>query len=430
MRMREKSMRGTLHIMKQDILRFYCRGSRSRAMIAIGLVGIYLNQTELFIMSVNSPTRGTMKVLYMCEWPGHGIHSVWLQYARGLKEAGAYVYLATSGQEYDPGTLQEARDYGLDLVELPEFFDRRNGFRNAGQALAGWLSENSVDLIHCQGYRELYDVARACRRNRQRQHIVMADRNPCRWAGCGAIKRVALMLRERPWIITLSQAHYKKIRRIPRMARRTTFIPNAVDTRLFPYAERPSDCAGRPMRLIYPARMEDYKGHGVFLDFFKEAAPLRKRCELVLAGGGSLEEDIRSKIKSLGLTDCVKMLGRVPWKELPGLYARCDIGVFPTSSEMMPKAVLEMMATGLPVVAHDVGAMRDIIDHGRTGFITAVGDKRLFRSYLEHLIDNPQAGRAIGKAASAEMRGHFSIEAISKQTVALYESMCMDGSRA
>jgi len=364
-----------------------------------------------------------MKVLYMCEWAGHGIHPIWLQYARGLKESGAYVYVATSGQEYDPGTLQEAREYGLNLVELPEFFDRWNGFRNAARELAGWLSENAIDIVHCQGYRELYHIAKACRMTGRRQRVVMVDRNPCGWAGRAMVKRIALILRERPWIITLSRSHYRKIRRIPWMARRTTFIPNAVDTYLFPYAERPSNGAGRPIRLIYPARLEDYKGHAAFLEFIQEAAQLRERCEVVLAGGGSLEENVRSKITSLGLDGCVKMLGRVPWRELPELYARCDIGVFPTCSEMMPKAILEMMATGLPVVAHDVGAMRDIIDHGRTGFITAVRDKGLFRSYVEHLMDNPQAARAIGEAASLEMRAHFSIEAISRQTITLYETM-------
>jgi glycosyltransferase involved in cell wall biosynthesis len=138
-----------------------------------------------------------------------------------------------------------------------------------------------------------------------------------------------------------------------------------------------------------------------------------------------LEESVRSKVKSLGLTDYVKQLGRVPWKELPELYARCDIGVFPTLSEMMPKAVLEMMSTGLPVVAHDAGAIREIIDHGRTGYITAVGDKKLFRSYLEHLMDNPHIAHALGDAASAKMRTHFSIEVISKQTLALYNSICI-----
>jgi len=70
--------------------------------------------------------------------------------------------------------------------------------------------------------------------------------------------------------------------------------------------------------------------------------------------------------------------------------------------------------------------MRDIIDHGKTGYITPIGDKKLFRSYLEHLMDNPHMARAIGNAASEKMRTHFSIEAISKQTLSLYNSICME----
>jgi len=128
----------------------------------------------------------------------------------------------------------------------------------------------------------------------------------------------------------------------------------------------------------------------------------------------------------LGLTDCVKLPGRVPWKELSGLFAECDIGVFPTLSEMMPKAVLEMMSTGLPVVAHGAGGIPQIIEDGKSGYITAVGDKKLFRSYLEHLMDNPDIRRAIGDAASARIRTHFSVEVIGEQTLALYNSICME----
>lgn len=374
----------------------------------------------------NSIREGTMKVLYMCEWPGHGIHPMWLEYAYGLHKAGACIYLATSGQEFDPGTMQDAADYHLNIVELPGFFDIRDNFRNAKHSLARWLSVNSVDVIHCQGFRELYHVTQACRINRQKHRVVMTDRNPNSWTGFGAIKRIALILREKPWIIALSQSHLDKLRRIPGMANRTAFIPNGVNTNIFRYVARPCSSNNHIIRLIYPARLEPYKGHSAFLDFCKELAMAGRRFELLLAGGGSLEKKVRSKVESLGLTDYVKPLGRLPWNELPELFAECDIGVFPSPSEMMPKAVLEMMSTGLPVVAYDTGGIPQIIEHGKTGYITAVGDKRLFRSYLERLMDNKHIAHAIGDAASARMRTHFSIEVISKQTLALYNSICME----
>jgi glycosyltransferase involved in cell wall biosynthesis len=371
-----------------------------------------------------------MKVLYMCEWAGHGIHPQWLHYAYGLQKAGACVYLAASGTEYDPGTLQEARDCHLNMVELPEFFDRWNGFRNAGRALARWLSANSVDVIHCQGFRELHDVARACRMNRQEHRIVMTDRNAGGWAGIDAVKRIALILRERPVIIALSQAHYERLRRIPRMAKRAAFIPNGVNTEVFSYVSRASRPGDGLTRLIYPARLEGYKGHSEFLGLCKELARSGRRFELLLAGGGSLEESVRNEVKSLELTDYVKPLGRLPWKALPGLFAICDVGVFPSPTEMMPKAVLEMMSTGLPVVAYDTGGIRHIIDHGKTGYITAVGDKKSFRSYLERLMDNADLCRTIGDAARRQMQDHFSIEVISKRTLALYNCLCGERHRS
>ncbi len=369
---------------------------------------------------------GTIKVLYMCEWTGRGIHPSFLQYALGLHKAGACVYLATSGREYDPGTIQEARDYDLNIVELPEFFDRSNKFRNAKRSLASWLSMNSVDVIHCQGFRELYHVTQACRINRQKHRIVMTDHNSGGWTGFDAMKRIALTLREKPWIVALSQSHYDKLRRIPWMANRIAFIPNGVNTNIFRYAARPRRSVNHIIRLIYPAYFTSWKGHSAFLDFCQQLAMAGRRFELLLPGYGPLEESVRSKVKFLGLTDYVKQPGRVPWKAMPELYAKCDIGVFPSNSEMMPIAVLEMMSTGLPVVAYGAGGIRQVIDNGKTGYITAVGDKKLFRSYLERLMDNTHIAHAMGDAASAKMRTHFSIEVIGEQTLALYNSICIE----
>jgi len=372
-----------------------------------------------------------MKVLYTCEWAGHGINPPWLQYAYGIHKAGASVFLATSGQEYEPGTLQEAKDYDLSIVELPGFFDRWSGFKNAARSMAVWLSKNSVDIIHCQGFRELYHITQACRMNRQKQQIVMVDRNPKGWTtGFGAVKRIALILREKPWIISCAQLHRDKLRRIPGMANRIAFIPNGVNTDKFRYVDRSSNSNHHIIRLIYPARLELEKGHSSFLELCKDLAIDGRQFELLLPGLGTLEESIRNKIESLDLTNNVKLLGRLPWKQLLELYEKCDIGVFPSLSEITPKAVLEMMSTGLPVVAHDVVGIRDEMEHGKTGYIAPVGDKKLFRSYLELLMDNPDIRRAIGDAASAEMRAHFSIEAIGKQTLALYNSICMGSQKS
>jgi len=247
--------------------------------------------SEKSLINMTDSTRiASIRVLYMCEWAGHGIHPQWLHYANGLQEAGAYVYLATSGQEYDPGTLQEARDYNLKIVELPEFFDRSNNFRNAKRPLARWLSVNSVDVIHCQGFRELYHITQACKIIGQKPHIVMTDRNPGGWAGVGAmkhVKRIGLILRERPWIIALSQSHLNRLKRIPWMANKIAFIPNGVNTNLFCYAERADSANHHSIRLIYPARLEAYKGHDAFLDFCQELVLANRQFELLLAGGGN-----------------------------------------------------------------------------------------------------------------------------------------------
>lgn len=365
------------------------------------------------------------KVLFMCEWTGRGIHPVWLQYAHGLQRAGADVLIATSGREYDSGTIKEALDYHLGIARLPKFFDRENGFRDAKKEMAEWLSVNAIDLIHCQGFRELYHIAQACRIAKRRLPIVMTDRNSLAWTGLGAMKRIALLLRERPNVIVLSEYYYKKLSRIPGMANKIAYIPNGVNTSIFQYFTRPIKPKGHHLRLIYPASFTPLKGHEAFLRLCKKMATAGRQFEVLLAGYGPLEGYIRNKTKSLGLTKMIRPLGRIPWKQLPRVYEDCDIGIFPSLSEMMPNAVLEMMASGLPVVAYETGGIPQMIEHKKTGYIAPLGDQRLFRRHLEHLMDNKNEAKSVGNAASDSVHNNFSIEIMGKRTLAYYHKLCL-----
>jgi len=71
-------------------------------------------------------------------------------------------------------------------------------------------------------------------------------------------------------------------------------------------------------------------------------------------------------------------------------------------SEGIPTVVLEAMAAGLPVVATDVGALREVLRDGRTGFLVQPGDVHGLRSRLASLVGDPRSRSAIGHAASRD----------------------------
>jgi len=82
--------------------------------------------------------------------------------------------------------------------------------------------------------------------------------------------------------------------------------------------------------------------------------------QLLIIGDGPLKEKISQEIKENKLEDYIQLLGRVPNKELMKYYAQADIFIMPSLQEGFPRVLIEAMAMGIPYVAADVGAVREI----------------------------------------------------------------------
>jgi glycosyltransferase involved in cell wall biosynthesis len=132
-------------------------------------------------------------------------------------------------------------------------------------------------------------------------------------------------------------------------------------------------------------------------------------------------ETIIGRAKALGIRQHLEFLGRVPWSDMPRVYARADIGVFPSYSEMLPNALLEMMSTGLPVVAYAVGAIPEVIRDGESGYVLPAGDKTLLAERLCHLIDHPHVAHSMGYAATETVKREFSMAAVAERTRTFYK---------
>jgi glycosyltransferase involved in cell wall biosynthesis len=95
---------------------------------------------------------------------------------------------------------------------------------------------------------------------------------------------------------------------------------------------------------------------------------------LTIVGDGPSEPDIRRQIAELGLTESVTMVGTVDSAHLASVYQSADALLLPSEFEGLPLVALEALASGLPVVASDVGGLKDIIRNGDNGFRVAKWD--------------------------------------------------------
>jgi glycosyltransferase involved in cell wall biosynthesis len=116
---------------------------------------------------------------------------------------------------------------------------------------------------------------------------------------------------------------------------------------------------------------------------------------------GSVELDIVTSSAAPpvpGNVSCRIHRGMAPQsKALVDLYRRADLFVLPSRGDCSPQAIAEAMASGLPVVASDVGAIREMVRDGENGYLVPVGDVASLRRAVETLIERPMLRRAMGR---------------------------------
>ncbi len=96
--------------------------------------------------------------------------------------------------------------------------------------------------------------------------------------------------------------------------------------------------------------------------------------KLLVIGSGPLEADISQQVESLGLTDKIKFVGRVSHEMIPTYLSAANLLCLPSLREGCPNVVLESLSCGTPVVASDVGAVRDIISKPEFGVVVQPQD--------------------------------------------------------
>jgi len=85
--------------------------------------------------------------------------------------------------------------------------------------------------------------------------------------------------------------------------------------------------------------------------------------------------------------------------ELIDLYARADIFVFPTQADVLPLAIMEAMASGLPVITTEVGGLREQVQNGVTGFVVPLNDSAALAAATLRLVRDPALRKVMSTAA-------------------------------
>lgn len=203
------------------------------------------------------------------------------------------------------------------------------------------------------------------------------------------------------------------------------FMPNGIDTSLFRYDPmlglkiRESLALGGDFVWLAVGRFEEAKDYPTLLRAFRLVLERNEKTVLLLAGQGTLFEEMKKLAGDLSLDSYVRFLGLR--QDIPELMNAADAYVMSSAWEGLPMVLLEAAASGLPSVVTDVGGNREVVLHEKSGYVVPPQDIGALADAMCRLMSLPQSIRlGMGRAARLHAERNYSVERIVDKWEALY----------
>jgi colanic acid/amylovoran biosynthesis glycosyltransferase len=180
------------------------------------------------------------------------------------------------------------------------------------------------------------------------------------------------------------------------------------------------DTRGR-VRIVSVAALEEVKGHRYLIEACRLWHERGGDFECHLIGDGPERAQIEKQIAASGLCDRIHMHGARPRQDVLERLSESDIFVLasvPTRQgkrEGIPVALIEAMASGLPVVASALSGIPELVEHERVGLLVPPGDSRALADALERLAHAPAMRLSMGEGGCAKVEREFNLRASARR---------------
>ncbi len=228
----------------------------------------------------------------------------------------------------------------------------------------------------------------------------------------GYVDRLRDLLRTLPMVMARSESLKQRLIELGCDESKIRLNRTGIPMEGFPVIERPAPQDGQ-WRLIQACRMVEKKGLDDTLNVFAELLKSYPNARLTLAGDGPLMEETQKLAEELGLTGQVDFPGFLSSEELRDLYHQSHIFIHPSritadqNQEGIPNAMLEAMATALPVVATLHGGIPEAVKQGETGLLVEERDREGLLEQVKCLLEDNDYRQRMGRAAGESMRADF-----------------------
>lgn len=173
--------------------------------------------------------------------------------------------------------------------------------------------------------------------------------------------------------------------------------------------------------IIVVAALFEMKGHKDLVESIRRTPHLQHALKVIFVGDGPYREELKRQVIEAGIEHIICFAGFRD--DIPQLLSASDLFVLPSYSEGLPVSVLEAMSCGLPVVATDVGGMREIIKDGNNGILVPSQNPSLLSKAIELCRENKSLSEAIGIAGRNYVIEKFSMKCMLDRYHDMYSEL-------
>lgn len=234
------------------------------------------------------------------------------------------------------------------------------------------------------------------------------------------------VLRSYAAVIAVSDEVKARLLKAGVQAEKIHLIRNGIDLRPFAGATPSLRGDRQKKRTVgWIGRLSHEKGADIFL---RAAAEVLGRCpdtRFVLVGDGPDLAALKALANELKIGEDVAFTGRRD--DMPSVYASLDVMVSSSRQEGLPMAILEAMASGLPLVATAVGDVPTVVLHGRTGTVVPSENIDMLAAAMVDLLQHPEMRAKYGSAARQLIEDEFSAQRMTANYLRVYNEVLAAG---
>ncbi len=347
-----------------------------------------------------------MKILHVL-YSGLGGHGIVFFSMLAADEAHEFEYQALFNgiEDVQPGYIERCKNLKVDW----NFVKKKRGIDISYYKKLASIFRNStaeVIFLHSSSYILPAIMANFFGREKKRIFIRETQANALKTAQDWIWLCFSFLTSNK--IIFLSEEYKKEIAKKLSWIyaeKKITVIPNGIDINKYKPGIKPDE---KPVTIGMQSRLAENKDHSTLL----RAVSILKNegfdIKLKIAGDGTTKNKLIQLSKQLYIDDCVEFTGMLQEDDLISFLQRLNIYVHASFGETMSTAIMQAMATGLPIAASDVNGINNMITDGKTGILVPVSDQFALAEAIKELIASPALSKTLSGNALLYAKEKFS----------------------